>query len=110
MRLSLLIGSMLLAAGFSVQADVLEMPSASSTFAVNKPTKGATMAAVQQQFGTPVKKYPAVGGGSRHQPPITRWDYAGFSVFFENDHVVDSVVPGQPPPLQRSEELQSSLR
>jgi hypothetical protein len=25
-------------------------------------------------------------------PPITRWDYAGFSVFFEHDRVIDAVV------------------
>jgi hypothetical protein len=55
-----------------------------------------------------VKKYPAVGGGHPHQPPITRWDYAGFTVFFEHDHVVDAVIPGQPPAIQHSDELQTT--
>ena len=67
--------------------------------AVERPSRGATMSAVEQRFGAPKQKYPAVGGCSAgaapcRTPPITRWDYAGFSVFFENDHVVESVVTG----------------
>ena len=30
--------------------------------------------------------------GSVHTPPITRWSYPTFSVYFENSHVVDSVL------------------
>jgi hypothetical protein len=26
------------------------------------------------------------------KPPITRWDYPGFSVFFEGDRVIDTVA------------------
>ncbi len=87
-------------------ADVLEMPVADNGAPVSKPYKGSTMKAVLHSFGSPSKKYAPVGGSSRHQPPITRWDYPGFSVFFEHDHVVDAVVPGRPPALQRTEELQ----
>jgi hypothetical protein len=45
------------------------------------------MTQVEAKFGAPVTKHDAVG-----QPPITRWDYAGFSVFFEHDRVIDSVT------------------
>lgn len=109
MRSTLLALALILPAGFglAVQADVITLPEGDATTPVSKPAKGITMKAVEQQFGAPSKKYPAVGGGSARQPPITRWDYAGFSVFFEHDHVVDAVVPGQPPALQRTEELQS---
>ncbi len=44
------------------------------------------MKTVEKQFGPPTTKHPTVG-----KPPITRWDYAGFSVFFEGDRVIDSV-------------------
>jgi hypothetical protein len=54
---------------------------------VDKPKRGVTMSQVEAKFGAPVTKHDAVG-----QPPITRWDYAGFSVFFEHDRVIDSVV------------------
>jgi hypothetical protein len=54
---------------------------------VTKPKRGITMTQVEAKFGTPVSKHDAVG-----QPPITRWDYPGFSVFFEHDRVIDAVT------------------
>ncbi|HEV8019425.1 MAG TPA: hypothetical protein VGP32_12800 [Steroidobacteraceae bacterium] len=56
------------------------------------PKRGSTMTDVEKQFGAPVTRHPTVGGGSPHQPPITRWDYNGFSVVFERDRVIDAVV------------------
>jgi len=47
------------------------------------------MSAVEKRFGAPTSRHPAVG-----QPPITRWDYPGFSVFFEYDRVIHAVVTG----------------
>jgi hypothetical protein len=58
---------------------------------VDKPKRGVTMSNVEAKFGAPVTKHEAVG-----QPPITRWDYANFSVFFERDRVIDSVVVAPP--------------
>jgi hypothetical protein len=58
------------------------------------PKRGLTMNDVEKHFGAPVTRHPAVGGASAQQPPITRWDYSGFSVFFEHDRVIDSVVTG----------------
>lgn len=55
--------------------------------AVEKPKRGITMTQVEAKFGAPVTRHEAVG-----TPPITRWDYAGFSVFFERDRVIDSVA------------------
>lgn len=61
---------------------------------VQGPKRGATMKAVEQQFGAPTERHAAVGGASGAQPPITRWDYPHFSVFFEKDRVVHTVVTG----------------
>lgn len=58
------------------------------------PKRGLTMAEVEKHFGAPATRHPPVGGGSARQPPITRWDYTGFSVFFEHDRVIDAVVTG----------------
>jgi hypothetical protein len=52
------------------------------------PRRGMTMTQVAAKFGTPVTKIPAVG-----KPPISRWEYPGFIVYFEADHVIHSVVP-----------------
>jgi hypothetical protein len=54
---------------------------------VATPTRGMTMEQVSTKFGTPVTKVPAVG-----KPPISRWEYPGFIVYFEADHVIHSVV------------------
>lgn len=73
---------------------------------VDRPKRGSTMGEVEKRFGAPVTRHPAVGGSSQKQPPITRWDYNGFSVVFERDRVVDTVVTGgeapQPEPSQQS--------
>jgi hypothetical protein len=54
---------------------------------VATPTRGMTMDQVATKFGTPVTKVPAVG-----RPPISRWEYPGFIVYFEAEHVIHSVV------------------
>ncbi len=54
---------------------------------VERPKRGTTMAEVEKRFGAPVEKHATVG-----QPPITRWDYSGFSVFFEHDRVIHAVA------------------
>ena len=59
---------------------------------LDRPKRGLTMDEVEKHFGAPVTRHPAVGGSSPQQPPITRWDYNGFSVFFERDRVIHSVV------------------
>jgi len=50
------------------------------------PDRGMSKAEVRAQFGQPRHTRPSVG-----QPPITRWDYDGFSVYFENDTTLHSV-------------------
>ena len=66
---------------------------------LERPQRGLTMDEVEKRFGAPVTRHPAVGGESAVHPRITRWDYNGFSVFFEGDHVIHSVVSsGEPAP------------
>ena len=61
---------------------------------LDRPKRGLTMDQVEKQFGAPATRHPTVGGSSQQQPPITRWDYTGFTVVFEHDRVIDSVVVG----------------
>jgi hypothetical protein len=55
------------------------------------PDKGMTMAQVRTGYGDPLQALPAVG-----KPPITRWVYRDYVVYFEHDHVIHSVRPPQP--------------
>ena len=54
-----------------------------------QPARGSLMKTVEKQFGAPTTRHPTVG-----KPPITRWDYPNFSVFFEGDRVIDTVATG----------------
>jgi hypothetical protein len=54
---------------------------------VHCPGRGMTMKTVEAQFGAPQERHEAVG-----VPPISRWDYPTFSVFFEHEYVIHSVV------------------
>ena len=54
---------------------------------IARPHRGMTMQAVEAKFGAPEARHEAVG-----EPPISRWDYHGFRVFFEKDRVIHAVV------------------
>lgn len=74
----------------TVSAQNLDMSRAgqSQTFdEPGKPTRGMTQARVRANFGEPVSTAAAVG-----DPPISRWNYAEFVVFFEYDKVIHSVT------------------
>ncbi|MGH8148927.1 MAG: hypothetical protein ACRETB_02970 [Steroidobacteraceae bacterium] len=57
---------------------------------IPRPQRGMNMAHVERQFGAPVTRHAAVGN-----PPITRWDYPDYSVFFERHTVIHTVVTGR---------------
>ena len=59
---------------------------------VAAPARGMTMAQVASKFGDPLSKVAAVG-----TPPISRWEYSGFVVYFERDHVIHAVVSASAP-------------
>ena len=61
----------------------------------SRPKPGMSMTAVESSYGAPAQRHSPVGGGNAQQPPITRWDYPSFSVYFENDRVVHSVAKHQ---------------
>jgi hypothetical protein len=54
---------------------------------VERPSRGMSMSAVEARFGQPANRHSAVG-----EPPITRWDYPGFAVYFEHQYVIHAVV------------------
>ncbi len=71
----------------TAQADTLKMDSMSAGSSDARPTRGMTQASVESKFGSPVTVNVPVG-----EPPITRWEYKDFVVFFEYDRVIHAVV------------------
>lgn len=84
-----------------LQAETLEMPASppaateSAGYSVNLPGRGMTMTQVEEKFGSPLQKLPEVG-----EPPIIRWIYADYTVYFEYQFVINSVLnaPAAPAP------------
>lgn len=90
---------MLLALSLPANADVLHIPVGQQGASdVPVPARGASRMQVLERFGLADEEHPAVG-----QPPITRWDYRDFSVYFEGNHVINSVRHHQRSHSQRRE-------
>lgn len=58
---------------------------------ISKPSLGMSMDAVVTRFGEPANRQGPTG-----QPPITRWDYDQFAVYFEYDKVIHAVTRLKP--------------
>jgi hypothetical protein len=67
--------------------DAIEEAPANSPDGLARPTSGQSMDKVRSLFGEPAETKPAVG-----DPPITRWIYNNFTVYFEHDRVINTVV------------------
>ena len=68
-------------------ADSVENAPANAASGVRRPVRGQSMQLVMRRFGEPDSILHAVGN-----PPITRWVYHGFTVYFENRQVITSVI------------------
>ncbi len=90
-KLTLILSMTLLCTSTISLAEVLTVPTYSvpnSSDGVLRPTRGMSMATVAQKFGTADQQSAAIG-----DPPITKWIYADFIVFFEHSHVIHAVIP-----------------
>jgi hypothetical protein len=67
--------------------DAITTAPPNSSDGVPRPNSGASMAQVTAQFGEPAERRDAIG-----EPPITRWVYPTYTVYFEHDRVIEVVV------------------
>ncbi len=61
-----------------------------STDSHKMPARGMSMNKVESVYGSPSVRHQAVG-----DPPISRWEYSNFVVYFEYSHVIHSVPKRQ---------------
>ncbi|NNC96458.1 MAG: hypothetical protein HKN88_00140 [Gammaproteobacteria bacterium] len=76
--------------GFSdntLVAETLVIENTAQFYSDAKPKKGISKAQVRKKYGEPVQTYAPVG-----QPPITRWRYKDFIVYFEYNNVIHAVA------------------
>lgn len=67
--------------------EAIERTPANRAGGVPRPRNGQEMNWVRNRFGEPLQAIPRVG-----DPPITRWVYDRYTVYFEFDKVITSVV------------------
>ncbi len=91
------ISAVLLTAAFfgSAQADTLLIDGVERAAATRseRPARGLSKAEVEARYGTPSQMRAAVG-----DPPISRWEYPGFIVYFEYELVIHAVPRRAPTP------------
>jgi len=104
MKLKFVLGSaQLIAAGLflasAVHADTFDVrKNARASERAGLPSRGMSMAQVEQRYGAPVDKLPTAGGEAPRHPPINRWRYNGYTVYFERNRVIHSVADSNAPP------------
>ena len=77
----------------TAQADILSIGSNAQVLKkANMPKHGDSMLMVSKKFGSAQRVKTSKGKITKRNPKITRWDYSGFTVFFENSHVIHSVI------------------
>jgi hypothetical protein len=104
MKLKFVLGSasllaISLAAAASAHADTFDVrKNAERSTRSDLPQRGMSMAQVERRYGAPVDKMPTAGGDAPRHPPINRWRYNGYTVYFERERVIHSVVDSAAPP------------
>lgn len=70
------------------EVEEINIPLSGDTIKANTkgPIRGTSMKTVEAKYGKPLKIHPTKG-----KPPITRWDYPEFSVYFESNSVIHTV-------------------
>jgi len=79
-------GTMMAQAAPSSAPAVAESAPATPAATMDMPRNNMTWTKVREKYGDPQQELPAVG-----KPPITRWKYADYIVYFEFDRVIISV-------------------
>ena len=92
LRNVLIATSLALAFAAPAHADRLLIERAQASERADLPARGQTMTEVDAKFGAPTQKLEPRGGQSAAWPVIHRWVYPQFTVYFENDRVVNAVL------------------
>ena len=85
--LLILLTMLMMGLAVSANADVLLIEQVRQAGKMDVPVNGLSMSEVEARFGAPQQKQAAVG-----DPPISRWVYPHWSVYFEYDRALFTVL------------------
>ena len=91
-RITALLCAALLALPLSASAETLLIERVQDENAVALPARGLSMAEVEARHGAPADRMDPRGGQKSQWPTIHRWVYPQFTVYFEQDRVIDAVL------------------
>ena len=91
-RITVLLSAALLALPLSASAETLLIERVQDENAVALPTRGLSMAEVEARHGAPADRMDPRGGQKSQWPTIHRWVYPQFTVYFEQNRVIDAVL------------------
>ena len=91
-RFTALISAALLALPLAASAETLLIERVQDESAVALPTRGLSMAEVEARHGAPADRMDPRGGQKSQWPTIHRWVYPQFTVYFEQNRVIDAVL------------------
>jgi hypothetical protein len=79
-------------AAFTATAETIKVPVGQQTSGseITRPARGMKKQQVFEAFGEPNSQTAPKG-----TPPISNWKYDGFTVYFEYDHVIHTVLTHQ---------------
>jgi hypothetical protein len=92
MAVVILLGGLM--GSLSTNAETITIPvgqQAPAKHNLARPTRGMSQDAVLDQYGLPESKTAAVG-----EPPISFWRYPDYTVYFESETVIHSVLTHTP--------------
>lgn len=100
---SLLLTALVGFAPAPAKAEILLVERVAASRSLVMPARGLSMGQIEARHGSPTAKLAPVGGGHPLRPPITRWVYPAYIVYFERNKVIDAVakraVPGETGPM-----------
>ena len=78
---------LVLSTGTHAELIVTEDGGTKEAYSLMLPGRGMAKDTVRKRFGYPIERISEVG-----TPPISKWRYDLFTVYFESDHVIHAVL------------------
>ncbi|MGY0798654.1 hypothetical protein ACW7G0_06330 [Lysobacter sp. A286] len=82
----------LLTLGSTASAETLLIERVQQQNPATVPARGQSMGQVEARFGAPAQRLDPRGGQKQQWPTINRWAYPAFTVYFENNRVINVVA------------------
>lgn len=89
LRYTAVTGLLLLGLSTTINAELIvtEDGGTKEAYSLMLPGRGMTKNTVRKRFGHPIERVKEVG-----TPPISKWRYDIFTVYFESDYVIHAVL------------------